>query len=369
MEKKTDQHAEWVKHGYFIAIIFAFVLAGVLYGTRELFLNQNISSSLRSDVIQNTPPTANAGADQTVPANTQVTLDASDSLDSDGEIVKFEWTQSDANPEQFQFDANSMAISILPQTLGTYSFTVNVTDDKNESAQDGVFVTVASVEPNNVVPIARLNADKLSIISGDEVTLDATESFHADQYRWRYLGGIPENDPTVSVNTNFTAENKQTLTLTTPGSHGFEVRVKNDSNEESIAQIYIQVSGSLNQLSIPVVHISNSDGKDEIVTGQTVVIDASASYDPDGEISKYEILVAGPARITLESGDSSSIKTFATTTAGDYTATINLTDSNNGISSTRIPFRVYGFGECLPSQKPCDLKKLSEALEAFGSSY
>ncbi|MBE0534933.1 MAG: right-handed parallel beta-helix repeat-containing protein [Phycisphaerae bacterium] len=89
----------------------------------------------------NTPPVANAGADQTIvdmdgDGSERVTLDGTASTDPGGKIVSYVWKRgtttigSGANPE-------------VALTLGQHTITLTVTDDGGLTASDTVTVTVA----------------------------------------------------------------------------------------------------------------------------------------------------------------------------------------------------------------------------------
>ncbi len=89
-------------------------------------------------------PAADAGADRTVPSGGEVILDGSDSSDSDGNIVSFDWNQT-AGPivataisgtGQAAFTAPTVAVST------DLVFELTVTDDDGLSASDSVTITV-----------------------------------------------------------------------------------------------------------------------------------------------------------------------------------------------------------------------------------
>jgi serine protease AprX len=88
----------------------------------------------------NVAPTANAGADRSVKANRKTglgsfTLDGSQSTDPDGTITAYEWRQG-ATP------VGSSAQVTLQRPVGTYVFTLTVTDDQGAKGADSVTVVV-----------------------------------------------------------------------------------------------------------------------------------------------------------------------------------------------------------------------------------
>jgi len=89
----------------------------------------------------NDAPVADAGTDQDVYTNASVILDGSGSYDPDGEIVSYEWILSDGSVQ------NNITASIVYAAAGTYTETLNVTDDRGAVSQDTVTVTVTD-EPS-----------------------------------------------------------------------------------------------------------------------------------------------------------------------------------------------------------------------------
>lgn len=92
----------------------------------------------------NVGPIANAGTDQAIqlPTNT-VTLNGSGSSDPDGTIVSFAWTVTGGT-------LNNSSISnptwSLPNTAGSYTATLTVTDNDNASASDSMVTTIQSAQ-------------------------------------------------------------------------------------------------------------------------------------------------------------------------------------------------------------------------------
>jgi len=95
-----------------------------------------------ADEMTNTPPVADAGPDQTVPADLNcqatVTLDGSASSDDDGDALTYLWT----GPFDDKYDINPTVT--LP--LGTHIITLTV-DDGIDTDTDTVQITVEDVTP------------------------------------------------------------------------------------------------------------------------------------------------------------------------------------------------------------------------------
>ena len=93
----------------------------------------------------NTPPTANAGADQTVQVNNTVTITGS-GTDSDGIIKTYQWyygTTIVANTASFEF---------TPDTVGFYTLTLVVTDNDGATGTDSMELTVTLADLTTTPP-------------------------------------------------------------------------------------------------------------------------------------------------------------------------------------------------------------------------
>ena len=93
----------------------------------------------------NVAPVANAGAPQTVAVGSSVVLDASGSLDADGDALTYRWSVGN-NPGEPVALSDTAAISpdFRPNLLGTYVFGLIVNDGNSASLLDTTVVTVVS---------------------------------------------------------------------------------------------------------------------------------------------------------------------------------------------------------------------------------
>ncbi len=166
------------------------------------FGDKTVTSTMTGAVpaapVPNQPPVANAGDLQTVAIGATVTLDGTDSTDSDGTIQSYEWvhTTTDgvapttaitvANGETSTFTAPDAAMDL------DLVFTLTVTDDDGATNinTDTNTVTITVTAPavtTNQPPVA--NAGALQTVAiGATVTLDGTDSTDSDgtiqSYEW-----------------------------------------------------------------------------------------------------------------------------------------------------------------------------------------
>ena len=143
----------------------------------------------------NTPPTADAGVDQTVNERFQVVLDASKSKDTDDGIATYVWKQV-SGPIATLSVANSATPSFFAPDFGSagasLAFEVTVTDTGGLQDTATCLVNVTWV---NTPPVADAGPDQNAKI-GDEVFLDGSKSYDADDieikaYKWSQTGGVP----------------------------------------------------------------------------------------------------------------------------------------------------------------------------------
>jgi hypothetical protein len=92
----------------------------------------------------NNAPVADAGADQTIEANgnpTSFTLDGTLSSDPDGDALTYSWKDAGGNV------VGTEATVTLSQGLGTYVFSLTVTDPSGLPAEDTVSITIRDTTP------------------------------------------------------------------------------------------------------------------------------------------------------------------------------------------------------------------------------
>ena len=118
----------------------------------------NISSYVPSDFLvtlgshviaggENISPIANAGGNQTVVLGSLVTLDGSSSVDPDGSIASFLWTQTAGATVSLSATDVAEVTFTAPNAADSLSFTLQVTDDDGASSSETIYVKIASPSP------------------------------------------------------------------------------------------------------------------------------------------------------------------------------------------------------------------------------
>nr|WP_252737897.1 DUF1566 domain-containing protein [Marinobacter salexigens] len=132
-------------------------------------------------VVVGYEPTVSLDDSHVVNAGSSLTLDASESSDSDGEIVAYRWF-ADGSTELLG-DAAQLALSELP--VGTWIYRLEVEDDMGLVSTKAVTIVVG-YQPVAVVE------DSHVVSEGSSLTLDASGSTDADgeivAYRWFAAG-------------------------------------------------------------------------------------------------------------------------------------------------------------------------------------
>jgi hypothetical protein len=108
-----------------------------------LFSKDTVQVTVVKPVINNRPPVANAGNDQTItlPANS-VTFNASGSTDPDNNIVSYVWIKISGPSPGNIINANAVQTQVINLVQGNYQFELRVTDAGGLFSMDTVQVKV-----------------------------------------------------------------------------------------------------------------------------------------------------------------------------------------------------------------------------------
>jgi PKD repeat protein len=90
--------------------------------------------------VVNNPPVANAGGPYTGYTNQEITLDASNSYDSDGEIINYTWDFGDSNMSY------GAIVKHIFSEIGNYSVTLTVKDECGSSTNTTIITITEYAE-------------------------------------------------------------------------------------------------------------------------------------------------------------------------------------------------------------------------------
>ncbi len=281
----------------------------------NLTVNDGVSGSVADTVSitveapPNTPPTANAGPDQTVASGAGVTLDGTGSDANDaGQTLQYTWAQiggpgvslSSAAADMPTFTAPSLAIGAPDVTL---TFQMTVSDGFDTSGIDTVVITVEA--PANTAPVSNAGADQI-VAPDATVTLDGTGSNANDTgqtliYAWSQTAGTPVTlSSTTAANPTFTAEN---LVIGDADSVLTFSLTVNDGIEDSVADT-VQITVDAPTNTVPTAHA----GADQtVMPNASVTLDGTGSAPNDaGQTLTYVWSQTGGAAVSLSSTTAAS---------------------------------------------------------------
>ncbi len=256
-------------------------------------------------------PTADAGDDQTVidvdgNGSESITLDGSGSTGGEGTIVSWVWTDSfgDTIPDGEIVTANL--------SVGIHIVTLTVTDDDSLSTSDTVTIIVEAL---GIPPVAEAGDNQDAIDSDDNgsepITLDGSASYDTDGsiVLWMWTDSLGDPIPDGEIVTADLSVGIHIITLTVADNDGLP-----DTDTVTV---------TVQPLGAPPV----ADAGEDILADadELVVLDASASYDPDGQIVLYT-WTALPEGIVLYTGQD---PTFATSAIGRVEEVMKLTVTDN----------------------------------------
>ena len=250
----------------------------------SLTVNDGANDSTTPDTVtitttagENDPPTANAGADQTVAEGVTVTLNGSASSDPENATLTYAWTQSSGTPTVTLNDASAESPTFTaPENLLTNAvlvFSLTVNDGANNS--DPNTVTITTTAGTNDPPTADAGADQ-TVAEGASVTLNGSGNDPESAtltYTWTQTSG----SPTVTL----TGQTTATPTFTAPENLlvnavlEFSLTVNDGVSDSSAATVTITTTAGTND---PPTADAGAD--QTVAEGASVTLNGSGSSIP-----------------------------------------------------------------------------------------
>jgi len=301
-----------------------------------------------ADEQANAAPTADAGSDQTVDEGTEVTLDAADSDDPDGDTLSYAWSVADAAGTGVTLaDADTATPTFTAPGVDsetTLEFEVSVADGNGGTDTDAVTVTV---QPGNEPPTASISGPS-SAQTGESVSFDASASDDGtvDSYAWAFGDGDTASGQSVSH------------TFDSAGDYTVELTVTDDDGATATATQTVSVSAAAQPAAFEITDLSAPSAATQ---GDTITVDATVENTGDVTAEQsvafsFDGTQLGSQNVTLAGGQSETVS-FTVDTSGiapgtythgvstdDDTATATITIDNattqpdpDGISVTLDP--------------------------------
>ena len=288
-----------------------------------------------------TAPVANAGAAQsiTLPLNS-VTLSGTSSTGTNGAtIASYSWKQVSGPSSPTISNLSGSTTSVSGLVAGIYTFSLTVTDNNGltNTANTTVTVNAALSTPSVIVnqaPVSNAGAAVTITLPTNSVTLDGSASYDPDgsivQYYWKMDAG-----PGSAIGDIF--GKTTTASNLSAGTYTFLLQVKDNSGAVAYSTKTVTVNPAVS--TTPPATTTNaspvsSAGAAATITLPTnsITLDGSGSFDPDGSIVQYYwTITGGPAGATI--ADNFAVKTTASNlSAGTYTFLLQVKDNAGALS-------------------------------------
>jgi hypothetical protein len=224
--------------------------------------------------IQNIPPTAHSGNNQTGAIGNTIFLNGSESSDSNGDSLSFLWT---LNPPTGSHAVLSNPNIVTPSfdidVPGTYIGTLIVNDGEDNSTPSQVVVDTL-----NSAPIANAGQNQTTLIN-NTIILDGSKStdFDGDLLNYSWILNPPEGshatlDYPETVNPSFI--------LDIPGTYCADLTVDDGSATSEIDSVNISTNNT--------APVANAGIDKSIQIGEIITLDGSSSSDVDGDLLTYQ---------------------------------------------------------------------------------
>jgi len=293
-----------------------------------------VSDAVDISIFVNTPPVADAGPDQSVNEGVTVALNGSNSDDRDNGIKSFFWEQVGTSNPVTLSDPYAEQPTFVTPDVGpggvALTFRLTVTDNSDATATDTCIVNVSWV---NIAPVADAGADQ-TVDEGTTVTLDGNASSGVDDAIATYLWEQIDVTGTLAVLSDPTAADPQ-FTLMDVGTDGesltFQLTVTDQGGLQATDTCVVNVT-NVAQAPVNLAPVADAGGDQSVMTGADVTLDASGSFDPDGDTITYTWKQTAGTPVTLTApGATSPVFTAPAVAAGSSeTLTFELTVTDGG---------------------------------------
>lgn len=295
--------------------------------TVELRVRDGIAKSTQATVeirafLDNTPPIANAGADQEVATGSRVQLSGIASYDADSDPLVYVWemVSKPAGSAAALSETDIVNPTFNADVDGTYELSLKVQDGQSESNPDTVIIT-ASTE--NIRPVADAGQNR-QVALGQEVVLDSSASFDANDntltYVWSWVSKPAASQAELFDKTTASAR----FVPDVEGDFSVQLVVSDGSLESSPSTVTI----SATQSNRAPVAAAGSD--QSVLAGSVVQLDGTQSTDPDQDtlIYRWSIGSKPQGSAAALSNTSAAMPTFTADLEGSYVIQLIVNDGS-----------------------------------------
>ena len=159
------------------------------------------------------------------------------------------------------------------------------------------------------------------------------------EYQWNFGDGNTDSTPTGTIQ----------HTYIIPGTFSATCTVVNDNSNQTTASTIVEVTND-----IPIADA----GLDQIIPGNSVELDGSASSDPDGTISSWEWTLIHTENSAYNKSASGEIVYISSLEFGHYTVTLTVTDNFDAHGVDEMFLSIAGSTGDVYSQEDLDQVRL-----------
>lgn len=272
----------------------------------------------------NHPPTAiisNPGTATTVAAGTMVTLDGSSSSDVDRDPLSYRWAFNSrpmGSAASFS-NPNSARPDFTPDMAGSYVVQFIVNDGKVDSRPVTVSFTVTAV---NRAPVANAGANQ-TVPVGMTVTLNGSGSSDPDGNAITYAWTLTSRPNGSAVTLTNPATVNPMLRPDVVGAYVASLTVSDGTLTSTAATVTITATAPVNRAPV-----ANAGAAQTVMAGTMVILNGSASSDPDGNPITYAwTLTSRPIGSNAAIANAITARpSFTADVAGNYVAQLIVND-------------------------------------------
>ncbi|SFD53515.1 PKD domain-containing protein [Pseudoalteromonas denitrificans] len=292
------------------------------------------------DIVTNSSPVAIIESSQLdFAVNDLVKLSASESYDSDNDLLDYKWSieKQPLTSTSFLSSSTSEFVDLTLDVEGEYHVKL-VVSDKHLSNENIIIITASN---QNIIPVANAGADRTAIIN-EIIELNASASSDSEgqtlEYEWSLISKPATSGYSTLSEPKLITQSKFIFEPDVIGEYLLSLRVFDGVDYSNSDQVHILVSE--NQRPVAKlgqdITVSNSD---------TLLIDAGDSYDPEGQPLTYswEVTSApdGFDGAILTANEYVSFASFKPSLSGSYTIQLTVNDGiQNSIPETMVIFMV-----------------------------
>ncbi len=286
----------------------------------QLVVNDGTVNSAPTQITvgdANSPPVANAGANQMVQVGSTAQLDGSHSTDVDGDTLTYSWTISSAPSGSTATLSDSHAVepTLHVDLLGNYVVQLIVNDGVTNSTPATV-----TISTNDVPPVARPGANR-TVTVGTAVTLDGTASTDSDGHALTYTWSLLSKPAGSSTLLAGSTSPNPSIQVDLPGDYIIQLIVNDGFLDSAPATITISTND--------VPPVANPGANQVVTAGTTVQLNGTGSTNSINHALTYKwsILSQPTGGSATLSDNTAAQPTFIANVSGLYVVQLIVNDS------------------------------------------